>query len=107
MQISSVSILLQVWMTTLFALPANLEEMEDGRTFGVLSATVRDSSSYLLVLDPLRINMVTFGSLLTLLYYSSPDLTVTVECRCLSYFVFACRKLWSFTNATRSYRVTN
>ena len=106
MQISSLSILLQVWMTTLFALPAHLVELEDGKTFGVLSATTRDSSSYPLVLDPLRINMVTYGSLLTLLYYSSPALTVTVECRCLSYFVFACPKLWSSTNVTRSYRFT-
>ena len=44
-----------------------------------MSATVRDSSSYPLVLDPLRINKVTCRSLLTLLDYSSPALTVIAD----------------------------
>ena len=51
----------------------------DKRTFGVLSATVRDSSSYPLVLDPFKINKVTCGSLLTLLDFSTSDLTVTAD----------------------------
>merc|ERR1712106_1204383 len=62
-----------------FAFPANVKENADGRTFGVMSATVRDSSSYPLVLDPTKINKLTCGSLLTLLDNSTPALTVTAD----------------------------
>ena len=59
------------------------------RTFPVLSATVRDSSSYPLVSDPFRINKLTCSSLLTLLDFSTPALTVSADACLILGLMFA------------------
>ena len=74
-----ICVIIQVGFASISAFPTNSEEDIAGRTFGVFSAQVRDSSSYPLVLDPLRINKLTCGSLLTLLDYSTPALTVSAD----------------------------
>merc|ERR1711881_427398 len=49
------------------------------RTFGVLTAEVRDSFLYPLLLNPLQINKLTCGSVLTLYDNSSNDMTVAAD----------------------------
>ena len=54
--------------------PANM-----ARTFGVLTAEVRDSFIYPLILNPLQVNKLTCGSVLTLYDNSSDDITVAAD----------------------------
>ena len=49
------------------------------RTFGVLTAQVRDSFLYPLILNPLNVNKLTCGSVLTLYDNSSSDITVAAD----------------------------
>ena len=49
------------------------------RTFGVLTAQVRDSFLYPLILNPLNVNKLTCGSVLTLYDNSSNDITVAAD----------------------------
>ena len=53
------------------------------RTFGVLTAQVRDSFLYPLILNPLNVNKLTCGSVLTLYDNSSSDITVAADTVCL------------------------
>ena len=49
------------------------------KTFGVLTAQVRDSFIYPLLLNPLQVNKLTCGSVLTLYDNSSDDITVAAD----------------------------
>ena len=61
---------------------SHLQEYENvniAKTFGVLSAELRDSFLYPLILNPLQINKLTCGSVLTLYDNSSDDITVAAD----------------------------
>ena len=58
---------------------AEADDTNMAKTFGVLTAQVRDSFIYPLLLNPLQINKLTCGSVLTLYDNSSNDLTVAAD----------------------------
>merc|ERR1711892_1473507 len=65
--------------------PAHDENM--AKTFGVLTAEVRDSFLYPLLLNPLSINKLTCGSVLTLFDNSDSDITVAADICLISLLV--------------------
>ena len=55
------------------------ENVNIAKTFGVLSAELRDSFLYPLILNPLQINKLTCGSVVTLYDNNSDDITVAAD----------------------------
>jgi hypothetical protein len=76
------SFVLMSFTAASFASSNELAEADDtnmAKTFGLLTAQVRDSFIYPLLLNPLQINKLTCGSVLTLYDNSSEDITVAAD----------------------------
>ena len=56
-----------------------VENPNIAKTFGVMTAELRESFLYPLILNPLQINKLTCGSVLTLYDNSSEDITVAAD----------------------------
>merc|ERR1711892_1645448 len=76
-----------------FASCASSNEIDDtpddnmAKTFGVMTAEVRDSFLYPVLLNPLSINKLTCGSVLTLYDNSDSDITVAADICLITLFV--------------------
>ena len=81
-QEKSMETVLMSYTAASFTSSNELPEADDtnmAKTFGVLTAQVRDSFIYPLLLNPLQINKLTCGSVLTLYDNSSDDITVAAD----------------------------
>ena len=76
MNLSNICLLIQLGLGSAKAMPV---EDEDGRSFSVFKAELRDSSANPWIMDPTKINKVTYGSYWTVLDNSSPSLTVSAD----------------------------
>ena len=85
MNLSNICLLIQLGLGSAKAMPV---EDEDGRSFSVFKAELRDSSANPWIMDPTKINKVTCGSYWTVLDNSSPSLTVSADA-CLLGLIFA------------------
>ena len=76
MKLYNICLLIQLGLGSAKAMPV---EDEDGRSFSVFKAELRDSSANPWIMDPTKRNKVTYGSYWTVLDNSSPSLTVSAD----------------------------